>query len=186
MSQLNVDTIGGQTGNTIAIASGNTLTGITQGITEFDQWRWTTDVSATEVLADSWVRPNGTLQGGYIGTGMSVDSSTGAWTFPSTGIWQVEATMYFVVSTDNDTYCTLKGIATDDNFTTEDDIDLLVFFADRSNTRATVQSNMLLDITNTSNDKIKLKFEEGTGVGSISGTSNENRSYVTFKRIGDT
>ena len=60
MSQLNVDTIGGQTGTEISIASGHTLAGT---ITEFDQWRWTSNVTATEILADSWARPTGTLQG---------------------------------------------------------------------------------------------------------------------------
>ena len=162
------------------------VSAITQGITEADQWRWTTNVTASEVLADSWSRPNGTLQGSYIGTGMVVDSSTGAWTFPSTGIWRVEAAMYFVVTTSSQTYLTLKAVTTDDNFSTQDAVDYLVFFSDRNNARSTVSANTLLDITNTSNDKIKFEFEEGTGSGQLEGSTTENRSYVTFTRIGDT
>ena len=196
MSEIQVNTINEYTG-----ASGVTIDGvllkdgqvdgvdvsaITQGITEADQWRWTTSVTASEVLADSWSRPNGTLQGSYIGTGMVVDSSTGAWTFPSTGIWRVEAAMYFVVSTSSQTYLTLKAVTTDDNFSTQDAVDYLVFFSDRNNARSTVSANTLLDITNTSNDKIKFEFEEGTGSGQLEGSTTENRSYVTFTRIGDT
>jgi hypothetical protein len=45
---------------------------------------------------------------------------------------------------------------------------------------------MLLDIQNTTNDKIKFQFVEGSGTGQMEGSTNENRTYVTFTRIGDT
>ena len=195
-SELKVDTISekttasGVTIDSVLIRDGQVdgvdVSAITQGITEADQWRWTTNVTASEVLADSWSRPNGTLQGSYIGTGMVVDSSTGAWTFPSTGIWRVEAAMYFSITTASATYLTLKAVTTDDNFSTQDAVDYLVFFSDRNNTRSTVSANTLLNITNTSNDKIKFEFEEGLGSGQIEGSTTENRSYVTFTRIGNT
>ena len=44
MSQLNVDTIGSQTGTTISIASGHTLSGLGSGITVADQFNLTTDI----------------------------------------------------------------------------------------------------------------------------------------------
>ena len=186
MSQLNVNTIGARTGTTVSIASGHTLTGIAGTITEFDQWRWTSTVNATETLADSWARPTGTLQGGYIGTGMAVDSSSGAWTFPSTGIWKVEGTFYLHIQTTSATYLTMKSIATNDNFSSEDEIDFAVHFGNGNVDRATVSNIMLLDIQNTTNDKIKFKFEESTGTGQMEGSTNENRTYITFTRMGDT
>ena len=195
-STLKVDTISekttasGVTIDGVLIKDGEVdgvdVSGITQGITEFDQWRWTTTVAATEVLADSWARPTGTLQGGYIGTGMSVDSSTGAWTFPSTGIWKVEGTFYLHIQTTSATYLTIKSISTDDNFSSEDEIDFTVHFGNGNVDRATVSNTMLLDIQNTTNDKIKFQFEESTGTGQLEGTASENRTYVTFTRIGNT
>ena len=196
MSTVQVDTINESTTNAgvtvdgVLIKDGEVdgvdVSGITQGITEFDQWRWTTTVTATEVLADSWARPTGTLQGGYIGTGMSVDSSTGAWTFPSTGIWKVEGTFYLHIQSTSATYLTIKSISTDDNFSSEDEIDFAVHFDDRNVARATVGNTMLLDIQNTTNDKIKFQFVEGSGTGQMEGSTNENRTYVTFTRVGDT
>jgi hypothetical protein len=195
-SEIKVDTISektsaaGVTIDGVLLKDGNVdgvdVSAITQGITGADQWRWTTNVTASEVLADSWSRPNGTLQGSYIGTGMVVDSSTGAWTFPSTGIWRVEATMYFHVTTSSTTYLTLKGVTTDDNFSTQDAVDYLVFFSSTTNSRGTVSANTLVDITDTSNDKVKFEFEEGNGSGQLEGSATENRSYVTFTRLGDT
>ena len=168
------------------LVDGKDVSAITQGVTDIDQWRWTSNVSATEVLADSWARPNGTLQGAYIGSGMAVDSSTGAWTFPSTGIWQIVGTFYLHIQSTSATYLTMQSIATDDNFSSEDIVDYAVHFDDRNVARATVSNVMLVDIQNTSNDKIKFKFVEGSGTGQLEGTTNENRTYITFTRIGDT
>ncbi len=196
MSTLQVNTISESTsasGVTIdgvlikdGLVDGKDVSAITQGVTDIDQWRWTSNVSATEVLADSWARPNGTLQGAYIGSGMAVDSSTGAWTFPSTGIWKVEGTFYLHIQSTSATYLTIKSISTDDNFSSEDEIDFAVHFDDRNVARATVSNIMLLDIQNTTNDKIKFQFVEGSGTGQMEGTTSENRTYVTFTRMGDT
>ncbi len=196
MSTLQVNTISESTsgsGVTIdgvlikdGLVDGKDVSAITQGVTDIDQWRWTSNVSATEVLADSWARPNGTLQGAYIGSGMAVDSSTGAWTFPSTGIWQIVGTFYLHIQSTSATYLTMQSIATDDNFSSEDIVDYAVHFDDRNVARATVSNVMLVDIQNTSNDKIKFKFVEGSGTGQLEGTTNENRTYITFTRIGDT
>ena len=195
-SEIKVDTISektaanGVTIDGVNLKDGNVdgvdVSAITQGITEMDQWRWTSNVTATEILADSWARPNGTLQGVTIGSGMAVDSSTGAWTFPSTGIWQIVGTFYLHIQSTSATYLTMQSIATDDNFSSEDIVDYAVHFDDRNVARATVSNVMLVDIQNTSNDKIKFKFVEGSGTGQLEGTTNENRTYITFTRIGDT
>ena len=66
MSLLKVDTIQGRSGTTISVASGHTLSGITQGITEYDLWRATANTSGNNTNITSWARPNGTLQGAYL------------------------------------------------------------------------------------------------------------------------
>ena len=76
MSQLNVDTIGGQTGNTIAIASGNTLTGIVEGVKEIDTWIIKADITADSIpIVDSQVQRMSDTLVEKVGTGMAVDLS---------------------------------------------------------------------------------------------------------------
>ena len=57
MSQLNVNTIGARTGTTVSIASGHTLSGITQGITEYDIWQLTSNLTASANPITTFVRP---------------------------------------------------------------------------------------------------------------------------------
>ena len=77
--------------------SGANLTGIAAGITEADVWRLSTDIggSSSASTITSWERADDAVAA-YIGTGMSFDSSTGIFTFPSTGKWliQVQLTLY--------------------------------------------------------------------------------------------
>ena len=65
-----------------------TVSALSTGITEYDVWQLTTNLTANADPITTFVRPTGTLQT-YIGTGMS--SSSGIWTFPSTGKWEVLA-----------------------------------------------------------------------------------------------
>jgi hypothetical protein len=59
-------------------------------ITMVDRWRLTTSVTGNQNPITSYLARSQTTSGtGFIGTGMSV--SSGIFTFPSTGIYQVEA-----------------------------------------------------------------------------------------------
>jgi len=82
---------------TLPAISGANLTGISAGITEADVWRLSSDIggSSTASTITSWERADDAVAT-YIGTGMSFDSSTGIFTFPSTGKWliQVQLTLY--------------------------------------------------------------------------------------------
>ena len=63
----------------------------TPGITEADQWRYTADVTFGQYAANlvtNWERNDTEFT--KIGTGMSVNTSNGHWTFPSTGIWLIQ------------------------------------------------------------------------------------------------
>ena len=85
------------------------------GITEFDQWRFTTDQTGLNYLASNLERVD-TYGNGQLGTGMS--ESSGVFTFPSTGLWRVDfnaqfyyhnaasdqIASYIYVTTDNSSY----------------------------------------------------------------------------------
>ena len=77
-SELKVDTISEKTsanGVTIdgvtlkdGLVDGKDVSAITQGITEYDVWQLTSNLTATTTPITTFVRPTGTLQT-YIGTG---------------------------------------------------------------------------------------------------------------------
>jgi hypothetical protein len=46
--------------------------------------------------------------------------------------------------------------------------------------------DVILDITNTTNDKVKMYFAEASGDTRLNGDSTINSTYVTFKKLGDT
>ena len=92
MSTVQVDTI-----NESTTGSGVTVDGVLikdgvvtghQGITEYDQWQLvnSTSPNTNGDLSGTWSRFDH-LGATYIGTGMSV--SSGVFTFPSTGKWEV-------------------------------------------------------------------------------------------------
>ena len=184
MSQLNVNTIGARTGTTVSIASGHTLSGITQGIKEYDLWRTTANTTGNNTNITAWGRPSGTLQGAYLGTGMSVDG-TGYWTFPSTGIWKVDFVGSFVANADN--YVEVLLSTSDDNFSTED---LIARTNDgnavSTNGGAAISIQAILDITDTTNDKIEFKVDSVGSNSYLIGNSGTDYTTVSFLRLGDT
>jgi len=165
MSTVQVDTINESTTNagvtvdSVLIKDGEVdgvdVSAITQGITEYDVWQLTSNLTATTNPITTFVRPTGTLQT-KLGTGMSVDTSTGYWTFPSTGIWEVKAQCLYSQSSDSQ-LAEVRIYSTDDNFSTEDEIGY-------NSNRATNQDvgsgsiRVLLDIEDTSTDKIYFSY----------------------------
>ena len=191
-SELKVDTISEKTSaNGVTIdgvlikdgeVDGVDVSAITQGITEYDLWRTTADTTSGDVT--SWGRPNGTLQGSYLGNGMSV--SSGIWTFPSTGIWLVTFNGSFVV-TSGDNYVEVLINSSNDNFSTSD----LIGRSGDGNTGgsgggAATSLSQLLDITNTSNDKIKFSLDSMSSGSYLRGSTNQDYTTVFFMRLGDT
>ena len=191
MSQLNVNTIGARTGTEISIASGHTLTGITQGITEYDQWQLVNSTSPgyNGDLDGTWSRfnHNGAT---YIGTGMSV--SSGVFTFPSTGKWEVIFTAR-IANTGSDDQTNIVTKFTSDNSTYASAAIVGEGSSASSSGRGTGTSFLLLDITDTSNCKVKFEIASSSSNTYIFGNTNPSdtstgyaQTYAIFKRIGDT
>ena len=93
----------GASGDTIALASGASLSGIasTNGITMADQWRLSADFSLPTGRSDitSNIERADTRGAGQIGSAMSVAS--GVFTFPSTGYYLVMANISFYTPANN-------------------------------------------------------------------------------------
>jgi hypothetical protein len=186
MSKIEVDAIEPQSGTTLTLgASGDTVniaSGATNnlGITEADQWRLTSNITASvDPIASNLERSDSTGFG-YIGTGMTVASGT--WTFPSTGYYFVQYTLLgsgtndtiggeIKVTTNNSTYTVVAQGTVGDS-------------AENTNTATT---STFVDVTNTTNVKVRFTVNSiSAGNSVIEGSSTQNLTHFTFIRLGDT
>ena len=154
------------------------------GITEADQWRLSSTFSGSGTLTSNLERVDGTLQG-YLNSGTGMSQSSGVFTFPSTGIWEVIAT-FELDSQTNASYMDGQIEATSDNSSYADVA--LARGGHAGNTgaddRGTFTCSTILDITDTSNHKVRFVVDNSSG--STVGDSTVNRTHFTFIRLGDT
>ena len=147
------------------------------GLTEADVWEITSNISlGAEADITAWVRPNGTLQN-YLGTGMS--HSSGVFTFPSTGFWLVvfeaqldstQAASAFILATnDNSTYTKIGSIGLQFDVVESSDV-----------------KSVIVDVTDTANDKIKFSASATGGTSTINGFTGYTLTNVKFIKLGDT
>ncbi len=185
MSTLNVDIINEYTsGNGITIDGSLIKDGNVAGIfAEADLWHITANVSSTGVLTSNWARPSGTLLS-YKGTGMT--ESSGIFSFPSTGYWLVMVQAYLSSPTSGVGSAMLKLYSTNDNFSSEDEINANRIYQSTNNNYTSTFSQSVLDITNISNDKVKFYLSK-SGDGQIQGNTNPvNSSKFGFYKLGET
>ena len=159
------------------------------GITELDMWVMTGNHSADSgsVLNNNLSRLNTSNVPGasaQIGTGMTKDSSTGVFTFPSTGKWIIFTTVHMYLQGDDNAGL---GIAASTDGGSNFSYHALAYSGNNSgNTAVSGSIFSFLDVTDTSN--VKVRFQpDGLGTDSyIAGASNYIRTSMTFIRIGDT
>jgi len=160
-----------------AIAS-SYISGLSGGLTEADVWEITSNITLGTALADitTWVRPNGTLQN-YLGTGMS--HSSGVFTFPSTGFWLV----VFEAQLDSTQAASANILATNDNstYTVIGSIGLQYDVVESSDVKS-----VIVDVTDTANDKVKFNAQASGGTSTINGTTGWTQTNVKFIKLGDT
>ena len=152
-----------------------------------DQWRRTANVSLSNgdnYLTTDWERVDGSGQGACIpGGGMT--ESGGIFTFPMTGIYKVEWEGYFE-DTGSASSITMSVYVTTDNSNYNRRSQRVSSIADVSSySYGSVQTQTLVDVTDTSNVKVKFRVSSGGSVA-FDSSSTENRNCATFTRIGDT
>jgi len=151
------------------------------GLTVADHFDITSTVSGTGLITN-WARPTGTLQGN-LGSGMTV--SSGIFTFPSTGYYYVVCNLSMNNISGNDTYMTIPFYSTNDNFSSQDTL-FNISLSTASNTALRGTASVILDITDVSNQKVKLEVATEVGTVTISGSTSESRSNLQFFKLGDT
>jgi len=152
------------------------------GITEADQYRLTADISSNANPITSNFERVDDPSFEKIGSGMSV--SSGTWTFPSTGLYQVVTSLKGNSSNGSDSWGIYVNATT--NNSSYDTI-AQVFMGTTNTDQVSEMSSQInfINVTNTSN--VKVQFEAGSiSSGSyIEGDTNQNKTCFTFIRLGD-
>jgi len=154
-------------------------------ITEVDTWRLTTSFTGDVTpLALNLERVDNTTSG-RIGTGMSV--SSGVWTFPSTGIWQVEFWMTSYISGDSaEVIGWLQSTHNDSTWGEDAIMDNFIQQTASTNTFTTGYCSSVLDVTSTSTHKVRFKVAKSNTSVTTYGDTNQNATYMRFTKLGET
>ena len=153
------------------------------GITNSQVWLLTSDQALTGSSSMADITANLAESGitGYARIGDAMTVSSGVFTFPSTGIWTVEAIFNFVGS---DGYCQGRIQATTNN-SSYSDVSLSSEETDNQE-YANAFLKAQVDVTDTAN--VKVKFGQGGTISgnALKGSSSYMRTGFFFTRIGDT
>ena len=179
------DTIKFSTGGVERMSITNSgITGITSGLTEADLFQLTADVTASSAtdLSNNWARPNTANDGfGKLGTGMSFSGAT--WTFPSTGIYHVLFNaMIYANGSDGTTQFQILATEDNSNYGLQSSAHVSV----TNGTFDSVCPTALIDVTNTSNVKVKFRAATSQSNQLVGSNTAVGLTYVTFIRLGDT
>jgi len=170
---------------TLPAISGANLTNLPAGgITEADMWRITTAFSGSvQPITANWERCDEDTFA-KIGTGMSV--SSGIWSFPITGLYQVVWNCSWDLGAAVSRYVYSELITTNDNSTyTERGVGWTSIFNGSSTTYTSATISVFVNVSNVSNQKIKLGVNVDNSSVNTRGSSTANQSYVSFIRLGD-
>ena len=154
-----------------------------------DMWRMTADYAGTagdtKIVSANIERVSESTFG-LIGSGMS--QSSGVFTFPTTGVWFVE----FGCSAYNsgNTMRAIEALietSSDGGSNFQADAGAYGGSAGTGSTNfGFVISKSIIDVTNTSNVKVRFVFRGYDNTATLSGSSSVTRTYFTFIRLGDT
>ena len=184
-------------GNPVAVATGNdgqvlTSTGAGSppafeaipagGITEFDMWRLTAGITSNTDPIQSNLERVDDATFSKIGTGVSV--SSGVWSFPSTGLWQVGHIVQ-ITPTTNDTVA-FTQYTTANNGTAWDQVAQSNFKSGSGAVSSGKVTNWtLVNCTNVSNVKVKFAVGSIDSGSAIGAATDFNYTCFFFMRVGD-
>ena len=176
----------GTSGDTITVPSGATFTvsGTATGnlgITNSQIWLLTTDLSTTGDSSLDIITANLAESGltGYGRIGDVITVSSGIFTFPSTGVWAIEAIYNF---TGADGYGQAQILVT----TNDSSYSIVAASQEETDNQEYASLNMKaqVDVTDTAN--VKVQFKQGGTVGTLMGSSSFLTTGFVFTRLGDT
>ena len=191
-SILKVNTIQDGGGNAIITSNGSgTFTSSlpNTGITMVDQWRLTSSFTGSAApIASNWERNDTSPAVGSSGSySSSMSESSGIFSFPSTGIYHVQFHGTYSLSS-NTRFIAQKIEVTENNSSFS--VDVLTYTSidqvDGGQTFSSAHADIVLDITDISNQKVRFTVEPQTSATQTTGETSQDSTYVRFIRLGDT
>ena len=163
----------------------NTIAGQGTVITHYDAWRVNSSFGGSVNPITNFERVD-TDNFNNLGSGMSY--SSGYFTFPVTGIWQITAIGSFYASGGyRSRYNGIEMEVTTNNSSYDN---AARFYANIGTNYGTGYTNgicqHLMDITNTSTHKVRFKTEVEVSQSTFDGANNHSQNLFTFIRFGDT
>ena len=154
------------------------------GITVADQWRVTADFTGENFpIASNWEQVD---TGGQGTIGSAMTESSGIFTFPSTGIYEVTFSTTGYWSGENEfTMIQIFGTIDDSAYVNLSESSQGITDASTTIHYHTSVST-LFDVTSTSNCKVQFRVDVEDASTVMKGSSITNETYVTFIRLGDT
>jgi hypothetical protein len=189
----------GASGDTITIPSGATFDGsnatlsgfaTTNGITVAGQWRVSNSPGSINNNDTIGTTDHGTWEQAdtqYSNIGSAMTESSGVFTFPSTGIYLVEFKLAMFDSTEQ-SYIGGAIQYTSDNSSYNDIAEAFTSLKliNSTTTYCSTFTSTIIDVTDTSNIKVRFKTRcQNNGIN-VSGSSSVNKTYANFIRLGDT
>ena len=157
--------------------------------THIDIWRVTTDMSLSsgDYITSNWSRaPQSSAEDQLTALkGAQVTQSSGVFTFPTTGIWQI----MFQIEVYKNGACRWfeAGImGTVDNFSSLRVMSTgyVNLFSSGANTHGSARTSTFYKVSNVSNNKIKFRTNMAAGVTNESSLT-ANQTWVEFVRVSD-
>lgn len=163
-------------------------TGVTNnlGISVADQFRLSatlTSDGSDGFLTSNLERVDSAGQG-TLGTGMS--ESAGVFTFPSTGIYLVRLFCNAQALDGNETAIHMDINVTTNNSTYTSRARNQQGNRSGNHTNVALSTETLVDVTDTSQVKVKIGYGSLNNNNTLVGDTDQNRTFITFIRLGDT
>ncbi len=157
------------------------------GITMADSWRITASFNPTNdaltIITSNWGQDDET---GYGRIGSSMTESSGIFTFPSTGIYEVSFTAVFQGNSDYYFGTVIENTTNNSSYNRRNlAYAYQIHDGGGSSTGSITTVKSLIDVTDTSNVKVRFGYNTN-GASSLHGSTYEIASGVILKRLGDT
>ena len=160
------------------------------GITEADQWRVTSDFGMNSqyaaTITANWERNDTTFD--KIGTGMSVNSSNGHWTFPSTGKWLIQV-HWTGERSSGQSYWGIHYCYGMTDGVQSNGFEIMQSYVGiaGNNGRNTAFMQAMFDVQNTSGYKLLFGYYDNINqTTTYKGSSTTNKNSYTFIKLGET
>ena len=131
-----------------------------------------------------WEAPDNTPAQGSIGSVVSVDTSTGYFSFSATGLYLVQSSL--IMFYHSNATISNQIIFTNDNFSSQDVFASKGFGAGYYQGPKDNNVVAILDIQNTTNDKFAINSLCSNSNNFTQGNSSQNMSTVSILKLGDT